>query len=91
MFLFEVIQLLEDAVSSCFISDFFTLVLIFMRFGPLHQLSYLFSFEFKAVPGIVPSFYWMKNVLLLGPHKICHFLGAMIISFFLLIIREQDD
>ena len=64
----------------------------------LPQLSYLTSFQFltvfhyfKAVSERVPSFYLMKNVLLRGPHKVCHFLRAVIISFFLLGIREQKD
>lgn len=78
-------------MSSCFISDFFTSVLIFMHFGAFPRLSYLVSFEFKAVPRSVPSFSWMKNVLLLGLHKICHFLRTMIISTFLLVTREEDN
>lgn len=74
------------------------LLTIFMYPGHVvPQLTYLASFKFstvfqyfKAVSKSVPSFYWMKNVLLV-PHKIYHCLRAVIISSFLLGIREQTD
>lgn len=77
---------MQWAVSYLISSHQFWFLCILVHF--LSCLN-LVAFEFKAVPGSVPSFYWMKNVLLLGPHKICH-LRVMIISSFLLVTREQE-
>lgn len=95
----KVPQLLEDTVSICSVSTFFILLMIFMHLGHvLHQSSYLASPEFlvvfqyfKAVSKSVPSFYLIKNVLLLSSHEICHFGRTVIVSSFLLGIREQKD
>lgn len=97
MFFFKVIQLLEDTVSSCSISAFFMLLVIFTDPGHvLPHLSYLASFEFlavlqyfKTVSKSVPSFYWMKTVLLLGPHTNCHFLRAVINSSFFWVLESK--